>query len=101
MINASKCKEKMEGRTGRRRTYKCIECQTKFQVDTLEPLPKQDRLCNYCRIHTSLYTFVDKKTGKERQIRASNTELATLRAWAINPSLTLKIPQEYQRGKRS
>ena len=95
MINLSRCREKVEGWRGRKRTYKCIECQTKFQVDTLEPLPKHERLCTYCNTHTSLYIFIDKNTGKEKQIRASSPELATLRAWDINPNLTVKIPQEH------
>ena len=88
----TKCREYREGWVGRRRKYICRECHTKFQADTLKPLPEIDRVCFYCRIRTSVYTFVDKVTGKETQIRASHGELASLRAWKINPNLTFKIP---------
>ena len=93
MQNTSRCREKVEGWRGRRRTYKCMECQTKLHVDTLNPLPKDNRLCDYCQRHTFLYTFVNKKTGKERQVRASSVELATLRAWDINSNLTIKMSE--------
>lgn len=76
---------------GRRRTYHCTECNEKFQVDTLASLPKIERVCPVCRIITNVYTFVDKK-GKEVLIRASNSELATLRAWSKNHDLTYKLP---------
>jgi len=93
MINTSRCREKTEGWLGRRREYQCHECHARFQVDTLNPLPKIDRVCPDCRRRTQVYIFTDKRTGKDKQVRASNTELATLRAWNINRNLTFKIPQ--------
>lgn len=39
------------------------------------------------------YTFINKVTGEEIQVRASDAELATLKAWQINQNLTFKIPQ--------
>lgn len=93
MINTSRCREKTEGWIGRRRTYKCRSCRIKFQVDTLYPLPIEDRYCNSCKRPESLYVFIDKQTEEETAIRASDAELATLRAWKINLNLTFKIPQ--------
>ncbi len=49
MINYSRCREKMEGRRGRRRTYRCRKCQTKFRVDLLRPLPIKERICPDCK----------------------------------------------------
>lgn len=71
--------------------YICIECGKEFRVDTLEPLPENERLCLYCRENTYLYTFTDKLTGKEIEVRASSAELATLRAWKRNKNLSYKI----------
>jgi len=79
-----------EGRQGRRRTYKCRECDNKFQVDTLNPLPISERFCPPCLKNTIPFTFINKLTGKEYIIRAGDAELATLRAWQINPNLTFK-----------
>lgn len=93
MKNYSRCREKMEGRLGRRRTYRCIECNKIIQIDTLNPLPEIDRVCLYCRMSTSVYVFVNKRSGKELQIRAHDAELATLRAWEISTNLTFKVPQ--------
>ena len=75
---------------GRRRSYHCTECNEKFRVDTLNSLALIDRVCPGCRIRTTVYTFVDQK-GKEVLIRASDSELATLRAWDKNRHLTFKI----------
>ena len=93
MINTSRCRQKVEGWRGRKRTYQCIECYKEFQVDTLNPLPVNMRVCPNCLAHTALYTFIDKRTGKEKEVRASSAELATARAWEINPNLTFKVPQ--------
>jgi hypothetical protein len=49
MQNTSRCREKMEGRIGRRRTYKCRGCGKKFQEDRLGPLPIEERICDDCR----------------------------------------------------
>ena len=79
-----------EGWQGRRRTYKCRECDNKFQVDTLSPLPIKDRFCPSCLKNTIPFTFINRVTSKEYVIRASDAELATLRAWKINSNLTFK-----------
>lgn len=89
MLNTSHCKETY-GRLGRRRTYPCTECKLKFQVETLNPLPEIERVCPECKKHTYVYTFINSKSGKEVQIRASDAELATLRAWEKNKNLTFK-----------
>lgn len=89
----TRCREYREGWLGRRRTYYCVECQKLIHVDTLNPIPKIDRVCSECRMSTSVYTFVNKRSGKELQIRAHDAELATLRAWKISTNLTFKIPQ--------
>lgn len=86
-------REYREAWLGRRRTYSCRECEEKFQEDRLSPLPEIDRVCPECRARTCAYTFTNPKNGKELQIRASHAELATVRAWRINPNLTFKIPQ--------
>lgn len=91
MINTSRCREKTEGWLGRRRNFICSECHQKFQTDTLNPLPEIDRVCFTCRVRTYVYTFTNTKTGRDKQVRASNVELATLRAWRISPNLTFKI----------
>ncbi len=96
MKNLSHCREKAEGSIGRRRTYSCTECQNNFQEDRLNPLPDIDKVCPKCRINTYVYTFINKRTGKDTQVRASNVELATLRAWDISSNLTFKIPQPIQ-----
>jgi hypothetical protein len=44
----SRTREYREGWLGRRRTYKCRVCGTKFQVDTLNPLPENKRVCSSC-----------------------------------------------------
>lgn len=93
MKNLSRCREKKEGSTGRRRTYSCTECQIKFQDDRLTPLPEVDRVCSYCRTITYVYTFTNKRTGKDTQVRARTAEAATMKAWRISPNLTFKIPQ--------
>jgi len=87
----TKSREYRQGWLGRRRNYVCRECGEGFQVDTLNALPGIDRVCQICRLQTGIYTFVDKLTGKETKIRASDSELATLRSWAINPNLTYKV----------
>ncbi len=93
MINYSQCKEKMNGSLGRWRTYHCTECRQEITVETLNPLPKIEQCCSNCKSNTGIYTFINKRSSKELQIRASNAELATLRAFAISPNLTFKIPQ--------
>ncbi len=92
MDRPTRRREYKEGWLGRKRTYHCTECNSKFQVDTLNALPKIDRVCPSCRIITTVFTFVDNK-DKEVLIRASNSELATLRAWGKNCPLTFKAPQ--------
>lgn len=87
MINTSRSRQKMEGWIGRRRTYRCRQCNLKFQVDTLNPLPIKDRICPECKDYA--YLFVDKD-GREVEVRANSAELATLRAWKINPELRFK-----------
>lgn len=86
-------REYREGWLGRRRTYQCRECGIKFQTDILNPLPEIDRVCPDCRKRTMVFTFVNKNTGKEKQVRAGDVELATLKAWKINCNLTFKVPQ--------
>lgn len=93
MQNTSRCREKTEGWLGRRRTYTCTECSAKFQTDTLNPLPEIDRVCPDCKQHTYVFTFTNLKTGKDKQVRAYSAELATLRAWQIDPNFTFKVPQ--------
>ncbi len=46
--NTSRCREKVEGWLGRRRTYRCRWCGRKFTVDTLAPLPEDRRVCGAC-----------------------------------------------------
>lgn len=89
MKQTTRTREYKEGWRGRRRTYHCTECNDKFQVDTLNPLPHIDKVCPVCRIITGVYTFVNNR-GKETLIRARDSELATLRAWSKNPNLTFK-----------
>jgi len=89
----TRCREYTEGWLGRRRNYVCRECHAKFQVDTLGSLPEVDKACPDCRRRTCVFTFISKKTGRETQIRASDVELATLRAKHISKNLTFKIPQ--------
>lgn len=86
----TRCREYTEGWLGRRRMYTCAECGVKFQVDTLNPLKKEDRVCQICQEKTYVYTFVDTE-GKETRVRAGDAELAILRAWQINPRLTIKL----------
>ena len=38
-----------DGWRGRRRWYKCRQCNEKFQVDTRDPLPKAERICSICK----------------------------------------------------
>lgn len=95
MITTTRSRECKEGWGGRRRNYICIECHTKFQVDTLSPLPQIERVCPNCRERTYIYTFTNTRTGRDKQIRASDVELATLRAWGISPHLTFKITQPH------
>lgn len=82
-----------EGWQGRRRCYHCRECGVKFQADILSPLSEIDKVCPECRNHTTVFTFVDKITGEEQLVRASDSELATLRAWNLNPNLTFKVKE--------
>ncbi len=89
MRDTSHCREKTQGWLGRRRTYRCRECKAKFQVDTLRPVPVKERRCYVCK-HSYAYTFKDKTTGAETVVKASDVELATLRAWQVNPNLTFK-----------
>lgn len=51
MHNASRCREKIEGRIGRYRIYTCRVpgCGKKFRAFTLNPLPEKDRICPDCR----------------------------------------------------
>jgi predicted SprT family Zn-dependent metalloprotease len=49
MLDASKRREKTEGWLGRRRTYRCRVCHQKFQVDRLNSLPEEERVCRSCR----------------------------------------------------
>lgn len=88
----TRSRQHREGWLGRKKNYICRECHQPFQVDTLNPLPEIDRVCPDCRQRTYVYTFTNPKDGKDVPIRASNVELATLRAHHINPSLTFKIP---------
>ena len=48
MQNLSRCREKVEGWTGRRRNYKCVFCKAKFQHDGGQ-LPEKARVCGPCR----------------------------------------------------
>ena len=91
MIPTTRTREYREGKISRRRTYKCLECKRKFQVDTLNPLPDIDKYCHDCKLSTVLYTFISKTTGKTYQTRCIDQELATLRAWKVDPALELNI----------
>lgn len=95
----TRSREYRQGWLGRRRTYRCRECGNKFQEDRMEPMPEYNRVCPDCRRRTSVFTFVNKRTGKERQVRATDVELATLRAWDLSPNLTFKIPQQTIEGR--
>lgn len=55
MKNTSRKREKIEGRLGRRRTYKCRSCGQKFQVDTIGPLPEKERLCLICKVENGQF----------------------------------------------
>lgn len=80
------------GWLGRRRTYRCRQCGQKFKVDTPHALPEGARLCSTCRpIGEYPFKFVDKTTGKKQVVFAGDAELATLRAWKINPNLTFDV----------
>ena len=37
------------GWLGVKRNYRCRKCDARFQVDTLNPLPEDERLCPDCR----------------------------------------------------
>ena len=49
MKNYSRCREKMEGRIGRYRTYKCRSCGNRFRLFLVEPLTRRYRICPVCR----------------------------------------------------
>ncbi|MBA7585413.1 hypothetical protein ES708_27392 [subsurface metagenome] len=59
MQNYSRCREKIEGWRGRRRWYKCRQCDTPFRVDTLEPLPEAERICSVCRGKVKEHKIID------------------------------------------
>ncbi len=63
MKNYSQCREKVEGWIGRRRTYRCRQCRVKFQVDTLNPLPKDKRICPTCTSDNSIAISVANHQG--------------------------------------
>ena len=88
----TRSRESREGWLGRRRTYQCRVCNNKYKVDTLNPLPEKERICPYCNA-TFPYTFTDKYTGQDIEIRAYSAEHATLKAWGINSNLAFKDPQ--------
>lgn len=48
MNTTTKTREYREGWLGRRRTYTCRKCRSKFQVDTKGPLPENKRICPKC-----------------------------------------------------
>ncbi len=75
------------------RTYTCHECGKKFQTDRLTPLPVIDMVCDDCKRRTNIYIFTNRKTGNDVVVRASEVELATLRAWQIDSNLPFKVPQ--------
>ncbi len=50
-FHGNRSRQCKEGWLGRRRTYICHHCGRKFQVDTLEPLPKDRRVCGACLIN--------------------------------------------------
>ncbi len=39
------------------------------------------------------WPFIDKVTGEKVIVKASDVELATLRAWAKNPNLTFDVSE--------
>ena len=45
----TRSREYRDGWLGRRRSYKCRACGAKFQVDTLRPLPENERICLICK----------------------------------------------------
>lgn len=94
MKNYCRSREKLEGRLSRRKTYHCTECGKEIHADTLHPIPKIDMVCPECRMSTGVYTFVNKRSGKDVLVRAHDAELATLRAREISPTLTFKVTQE-------
>jgi DNA-directed RNA polymerase subunit RPC12/RpoP len=49
MKNYSRCREKMEDRVGRYRTYRCRICGKEFQQFRLISLPEKKRVCPECR----------------------------------------------------
>lgn len=76
-----------------KRVYECSECHKNFEARTVMPLPKNKRVCQECVRTVPVFKFVDRVTGKTLSVRAGDVELATLRAWAINPNLTFNVPK--------
>ena len=89
MLKSSRCRETKDGWRGRRRTYICRICGQKLQVDTLNPLPEKERTCHLCKSPGKYpFPFIDKVTKENQIVHASNAELATLKAYELNPNLT-------------
>jgi hypothetical protein len=50
----------LEGVFSRRRTYRCRKCDSRFQVDCLNPLPEEDRLCQVCQGEQVVKTYLPR-----------------------------------------
>lgn len=77
MKNYSRGREKIEGWLGRRRIYKCRQCGNKFQVDTLEPLPKLYRICPQCRDNNHVAIMVANRQGDWSSFKKGGDAVAT------------------------
>ena len=69
MKPTTKCREYKEGRTGRRRTYKCRQCPSKFSLFLLSPLPASARYCQVCQ---NKYPHLKAKVNEEFERRNRN-----------------------------
>jgi ribosomal protein S14 len=79
----TKAREYREGRIGRRRTYTCRKCGSKFQVFTNCQLPIGARICPECRDNPEIkaeymaaFDKVDKSVVKIKMERDCLRDLA-------------------------
>lgn len=61
----TRSREYREGWKGRKRIYRCRSCGSKFQVDTLKPLPIKDRICEQCKAYLLESIEADGEARKE------------------------------------
>ncbi len=91
MIPTTRSRAYREGKASRRRTIRCRNCNKKVKFDTVGTVREDEKYCPTCRIllHLSVYKFTNKNNpaGEITYITAPDFELATLRAWKINPDL--------------